>query len=128
MSMSILIARIGALVYLSTGLGVFINPAYFRKVVDDLVKSSGLVYVSALMALILGCLMVAVHNVWVWNWTVLITLLGWGAILKGVLALILPEPVMALSHRFTKMKILNYVGGLVFILGLVLGYFGFFAA
>jgi hypothetical protein len=127
MSNSILIARIGALIYLSVGLGVFINASHFRKIVDDLVKSPGAAYISAIMALIMGCLMVNVYNVWVWNWTVLITILGWGAILKGMSGLIFPEQVLTLSNRFTKIKSFNALGGIAVILGLILGYFGFIA-
>ncbi len=128
MSISILLARIAALGYLSIGLGVFINPGHFRKVMDDLVKSPGMAYVASLMALVLGCLMVAVHNVWVWNWPVLITILGWGAIVKGVAGLLFPEPFLNMSHRLVnKIKPFSSVGGVTVILGLILGYFGFFA-
>ncbi len=128
MSNTILLARIGALVYLSIGLGVFINPGYFRKLMDDLIKSPGMAYVAALMALILGCLMVAVHNVWVWNWPVLITILGWGAIVKGMAGLLFPEPLLKMSHRIVnKIKPPAYLGGVAVILGIILGYFGFLA-
>ena len=128
MSTSIYIARIAAIIYLSVGVGILINPSYFRKIVDDFVKSPGASYLASILALIVGFVMVTAHNVWVFDWTLLITLLGWGAVIKGFLGLILPEYFLALSQRANKIKSFVSLGIVSLVLGVVLGYFGFLLA
>ena len=45
--------------------------------------------VNGMMALSFGALVVAFHNVWTWP-AIIITLIGWGQVLKGVLHLCVP--------------------------------------
>lgn len=47
------------------------------------------VMVNGMMALSFGALVVAFHNVWTWP-AIIITLIGWGQVLKGVLHLCVP--------------------------------------
>ena len=77
------------------------------------------------MALLAGFLIVNFHNVWVWDWTVIITVLGWLALLKGILLLLLPKTMVALTRLVTNILWVAVV--FVLVMAGVLGYFGFFA-
>jgi hypothetical protein len=48
-------------------------------------KNTALTYFMGFTAVIIGFLMMNYHNVWEKNWTVLITIMGWLALIKGVL-------------------------------------------
>ena len=54
---------------------------------------------SGYLSLILGLVTLILHNVWVKDWEVLITIFGWAALLKGMARISLPNSVhkMALS-------------------------------
>lgn len=125
MSTPILIARIGAIIYLSVSLGILLNTAHFRQIIDDFVKSPGASYLASMLALIVGCLMVSAYNVWNYDWTILIPILGWGAILKGTLGLIFPAQTLTLSHRLAKTISFPILAAVSLVLGLVLAYYGF---
>jgi len=77
------------------------------------------------MALVVGFLIVSNHNVWVQDWTVLVTIIGWLALLKGVLIFLAPKFLIKLSASILKKT--NLIGLCAIILGLVFGYFGFLA-
>ena len=49
-----------------------------------LYKDRGFVWLYGYLALILGLVTVILHNVWAADWRVIITLLGWLSLLKGI--------------------------------------------
>ena len=127
MTTSILIAKALAVVYISVGLGIFLNPTYFRSIIDDFIGSPAATFVGSLMALLIGILMIAFHNIWLKDWTVIITIFGWLALVKGLLGVIFPEQFVSLSNRLVQGKTLQVSGIIVILLGVFFVYFGFLA-
>ena len=128
MPLSKLIARIASVVYLSASFGAFFSADYYRKIADDLFSNAALTYVAGFITLIIGFLIVIYHNRWAKNWTVLITILGWLALLKGICLIAFPQFIHSLSERmFTDLgsKIFPYAA---LGLGLLFAYFGFVSA
>ncbi len=125
METSILIAKMVAVFYVAVGLGILFNHVYFKKMINEMMKSAGFFYLGGIMALLAGFLIVNFHNVWVWDWTVIITVLGWLALLKGILLLLAPQVLVVFARLFT--NILWVAGVFALVMGGVLGYFGFFA-
>jgi hypothetical protein len=124
MEMSLFIAKIIAVVYVAVGLGMLLNFKYYQKVIKDALKNPLLALYGGMFALAIGFLLVSYHNFWVADWTVIITILGWAALVKGALLVLLPGPFMKFAKVFVKYMWFAPVFAL--IIGLVLGYFGFF--
>lgn len=81
-----------------------------------------------LAALTIGLVIVSAHNVWVQSWEVIITIFGWLAVVEGILLLLLPEEMSRIVAKWLKGKGLIVFGGIFYlILGIVLGYAGWFA-
>ncbi len=77
-------------------------------------------------ALVLGLLIVAYHNVWEWRWPVIITVMGWLALLKGAVRIIAPKLVAARAERYGRNTNIVMTTAIVCIaLGAVLSYFGY---
>ena len=128
METSIFIAKLLAVVYLAIGFGILLNQSYYRKGLDEMVSNAGIMYLGGFMALVIGFLMVTYHNIWVKSWIVLITILGWFALLKGLLLLILPKTMTRFSMSLFKKKNFLLIDGIIaLILGFIFGYFGFLA-
>ncbi len=70
-------------------------------------------------------LMVNYHNTWVKDWTVLITIMGWRALIKGVLMIAFPKFIQRFSERICKGRVLKTFPYVAISLGLLFGYFGF---
>jgi hypothetical protein len=68
----------------------FIRPKALHDVKHLIVenRSFGLAY--GYMSLFLGLASVLLHNYWVPNWHVLVTIFGWLALIKGILVIVWP--------------------------------------
>ena len=128
MELSIWLARVIGVVYFVVALGILFNGKYYQKVYQDYFKDTSVVILGGLSALAIGMAMVLAHNYWVASWEVILTLFGWAALLKGILFLLLPEQMKSLvKSMFKGMGIMWFAGIGALALGVVLGYFGFFA-
>ena len=125
MELSILIAKITSVIYLAAALGALCSADHYRNVVDDMFDNAALTYMMGFIAVIAGFLIVNYHNIWRANWTVLVTLVGWLALTKGVLIIAFPRFVQRYTGLLLKgwgLKVFPYVA---LFMGLLFGYFGF---
>lgn len=58
-----------------------------RLIVED--RSFGLTY--GYLSIFLGLASAILHNIWTWDWHVVITLIGWLALIKGIIVIAWPE-------------------------------------
>jgi uncharacterized membrane protein len=129
MDTSILLAKIIGPLFLVVGTGIFINLEHYRRILADFGASPFQIYVSGMTALIFGLLVVAFHNVWAWSWPVIITILGWATLLKGVLRVVAPKLVRDRAERYARnTNVVTASAVTVFALGAVLTYFAFVPA
>lgn len=124
MELSILISKILGLSYLAMGLGILLNGAYYKKAFIEMKNNSAFVLLGGMISLIIGVLVVNVHNVWVSDWTVIVTIFGWVAVIKGIMLFVAPNFLMKSSSTILKKTQLIGWGSLIF--GLLMGYYGFF--
>ena len=50
------IFQIFSLVYLAVGIGILINPAFYKKLIEDFIESASVLYLGGIMALVVGYL------------------------------------------------------------------------
>jgi len=125
MEPSILIAKIIAVIYLSASLGGFFSRDYYRRLAEDMYKNATLTYMMGFITVILGFLIVHYHNLWGRDWTVLVTIIGWLALIKGILIIVFPKFMQRLSEPFLTERVLKIIPYVTLFLGLLFGYFGF---
>ncbi|MEA3489248.1 MAG: hypothetical protein U9R44_02760 [Candidatus Omnitrophota bacterium] len=128
METSVFIARIFGLCYLILGVGFVVNRKAFQRVMDDFCKNAALVFFAGVFALVIGVVIILTHNIWVTNWTVIITIIGWIGLIKGIWMIVFPNTVSKFMQAYQKnesLLIVHSIGVLIF--GVVLTFFGFFA-
>ena len=123
MELSILLAKIFAAVYLAAGLSILINPKFYPKIMDDMLKNVAVMYLYGFIAVVFGVFMATYHNFWVKDWTVVITLFGWGALLKGFMILVFPNTLKVWKPMFST----RYFAVIALTIAIFFGYYGFFA-
>tara|TARA_R110002074_G_scaffold390180_1_gene573929 strand:+ start:258 stop:638 length:381 start_codon:yes stop_codon:yes gene_type:complete len=69
------------------------NPKRIRQIIDDLQDQKFTILIS-FIAIIIGLINVLLHNVWEANISLLITLFGWAALLKGILLFTFPKLIV----------------------------------
>ena len=120
------IFQIFSIVYIAVGIGIFINPGFYKKLFEDFIENAAVMYLGGIMALTIGYLIVAFHNTWTKDLSVIITIVGCLAMIKGILILIRPNMIIALSKAMVqKESILKIEAIAVIILGLVFSFLGF---
>lgn len=87
------------LAYAAMGLGGLINKDSYKHLVEGFASSPALLFLTGILTLVLGFLIVAFHNVWVMGWTVLITIFGWIALVKSIWIFLFPGFYTHISGR-----------------------------
>lgn len=122
MGASVFIAKALGILYVIFGLAIFSGGVDLKKLFDDIMKSTGLRVLYAIFTLFVGFLIVNTHNLWEDVWTVLITLIGWGALLKGVVYLVCPNAMKKFKGMLENK---NLMASIVLLFGLIFAYIGF---
>ena len=79
------------------------------------------------ISFLLGLAMVLAYNVWGQSWQVIITILGWLTLLKGLVLLFVPEYAKKYVKKMENQQWLPIALVVVVIIGLIITYFGFTA-
>ncbi len=120
------IFQIISLVYLAVGIGIFINPDFYKNLLESFIEDITALYFGGIMALVIGYLIVAFHNTWTKDFSVIITVIGWMGLLKGIVILGLPKIMIALTKAIaTKKNFLKIEAIAIIVIGLALAFLGF---
>lgn len=127
MGNTLFISRILGPCMLVIGAGIMFNRQAYQKVMEDYCKNAALVFFGGVAALVIGLVIVLSHNVWEASWRVIVTLYGWGGIVKGIWLTVLPETVPKFMQAYSKNKALLAAHSLlVIVLGACLTALGYF--
>ncbi|MBN1913857.1 MAG: hypothetical protein JW788_05585 [Candidatus Omnitrophica bacterium] len=127
MANSVFLAKVIGPCFFIIGLGLLFNRGFYQKLMEDFSKNTAFLYLGGFFALIFGLLIVLSHNVWR-GWQVLITIFGWGGLIKGIWLIVFPDSVsglMKIYHKNDSLLIFHAI--LVIIMGALLAFFGFLA-
>ena len=126
MEHSIFLAKVMGLYLLIVPAAALLKRKQFAELAKEFVTSLAVVFLSGLVSLVLGLLIVVSHNVWTADWRAIITTIGWLALVKGVVRILFPEKLATFvidpsSTRWT-LALIVLLG-----LGIYLTYIGFSA-
>jgi hypothetical protein len=132
MTNSTLIARLMGPVLLIMGLGVALGllgvgmaPSDYAGVMKEMASLPFIILIG-ILALVAGLAIVNAHNLWVSDWRVIITILGWLAIIRGVLSLLFPARMHAFGETITASTSGPIIGALIIlVLGGILTWMGY---
>lgn len=111
MDVVIFLARFWGSLFMLLGLQAVFANLLGRTI--KLTEEKAVTIATGYITFLLGLATVILHNVWVANWTVAITILGWATLLKGITKVGFPEHVHKQAQMF---KSLNKLWGLVIFL------------
>ena len=121
------IFQIFGLTYLAIGLGMLVNPRFYKEMLNKMIDNEAVLFVTGLSVFVIGYFLVAHHNIWTSGRTIIITIFGWLALLKGLMMVVIPEKSIKL---YNLIKIsegqLSIYGVIVFVLGIIFAYLGYF--
>ena len=126
MQTSIFIARLLGPVLLVAGIAMLVNRRGLDAIVQELLRSPLLLLLLGIIDFTVGLAIVLTHNVWVADWRVVITVLGWALIVRGAVRMLIPEQAKALAAKLLKNSTVICAGLAVTIaLGVALSWSGY---
>ncbi len=126
METSLFLAQLIGPVLIVIGVGLLLKQTEFREMATDFLSSRALIFVSGLLTLVTGLAIVLTHNVWQFNWPVIITILGWLSVFGGVFRILFPDSVQSMgTSMLDKPAMMTVSGAIQIVLGLWLSYVGY---
>src|SRR5262245_29831864 len=120
------LARLLGPILLVLGISLALNRKAYTEMAKEFVASRSLVYLAGTAALTAGLALVLNHNVWVADWRLIITLMGWLATLAGISRLLLPDTVQRVGRGvFASERPIATTGLVWIVLGAILTYAGY---
>jgi hypothetical protein len=84
MQTSLFLAKLIGPVALLIGLVIVLDPNRMRVMAREMLQGEAFIFFAGILTLPIGLALVNTHNIWVWDWRVAITILGWMAVLAGI--------------------------------------------
>jgi len=120
MEISIVLAQIMGITFIVLGLSMLFNKQWTAVMVEDLVKNQGLIWIAGLIALMMGAVTVVLNNFWTSGLPLFVTVVGWLALIKGVVILLFPNFTVSWYGKMNKGNIFFWAGLIILILGVIL--------
>jgi len=127
-SRTIFLSKLFGLYYICAALAMILHKQSFVETVTALVHNSSIMLLGSMVAVLAGLALILAHNIWSCGaLAVVVSLIGWITLAKGLLALFL-TPQMQAEFFLAKLHYaeLFYVyAGISLVLGVYLAYGGF---
>ena len=126
MATSIFLAKLLGPILVLAAVAVYVNRKSLNTIGQEFLRSNALLLLLGFLDFTAGLAIVLTHNVWVADWRVIITLLGWLLLARGIVRAVIPDQVKPYGVKL--MRDQNAVTGVLavtLVLGLVLSYFGY---
>lgn len=126
MQTSIFLAKLIGPVVLLMGLVVLLDPTRVRTMAREVLQGEAFIFLAGFITLPVGLALVNVHNVWTTDWRVIITMLGWLAVLAGVARIAFGGQIKTVGAGLVDNKVaLAIPGGLMTLFGVWLSWIGY---
>lgn len=126
MNISKFLGKVTGIYFLIISISMLLHMDQFITHVNNLMGNASLMFVTGFFTLILGILLVVSHNIWEGSWRLIITIIGWVTLLKGVTIFLYPQFIDNITISFTQNTHIAYASAIIeLLLSLLLLYFGF---
>ena len=126
MELTMILASYVGAVLLVLGLGFLVSKEYYLKVYRRLDDETLAMYLITILMIVFGVFVVSHHNLWSTLDEVIISIIGWGSLIKGILLGVAPKKFEKLSEKWVSAGLINAYGIVMVIVGayLTLNVFG----
>ena len=120
------IARVMGTYYLIMSMIMFFDMPLFLNNIRLMLVLPVLIFIVGIFTLILGVILVISHSKWHLNWSILITILSWLVLFKGIALILYPQIIQHYSLAFASNLQWGYLAAaFMLVLGLLLVFLGF---
>ena len=107
-------------------LAMLVKEKYVKQLFTS-VENDATFFFWGVISFLIGLTMILAFNVWSQSWQVVITILGWATLLKGLVVLFFPELAKKYARKIASQNWLPIALIVLVFIGLIITYFGFTA-
>ena len=122
---AIVLAKIFGIFFSIFGLGIVAKKHHMRGVIEDTIHHPGIQLIFALVHLLIGSVIVVLYHTIVYDWTLLVTILGYFLLVTGIFRYLFSHLWVAMLYKIKDGNAPVIVGLMLMLYGLSLVYFGF---
>lgn len=119
------LSQMMAFVFVILAISLWTNNKFYIEMFKQIEKDKVGLFFASIIEMVLGLAIVLQHNLWSTLPEIVVTLIGWGAILEGIAALFWTKKYKKMALRVFSQKGIPYFTGLLGIIGLYLAWVGF---
>ena len=125
MCLSIFLAQVIGLYLFLVSLAMLVHQHRFKKTMSDLLGNVMLITLTGALMLVLGLLIVVDHNIWIPDWPVIITIIGWILLLQGLMRLFVPDAFIKMAKDMQGKVVYTLLCWIRLFIGIYLIWAGF---
>ena len=126
MQVTIYLGQIIAIFWTIMGLALIVHNQRFKKIFTEILDKPALLAISGFVTLVIGAILIVTHNIWGWTFPGLITLIGWLILVQAILRLLFPAFLVKKCKRMLTKNYLIFIGWVILLVGLFIGYMSFY--
>ena len=123
---TLLVSQLAGPILVVMGLGFLLNLKFFLGVYKDFGKSPMMTLLLGMMTMLLGLLIVMRHNLWSTPAEVIVSIIGWGALVKSVGFIVAPKLLAKLSNAIANKSLIAVAAVGILIVGGYLNWVAYF--
>ena len=101
MELSVFLAQVMGLYFLIAASTAVVARKRMQALIQGFDDNVAVAYLAGVLVVVLGLLLVLSHNVWTTDWRVIITLVAWLTLLKGIALMLWPDQVAKLGSSMS---------------------------
>jgi len=106
-------------------LAMLYHPERFKKTLNLVLGHPASLFICSATNILFALVILVPHNIWVASWPLLITVIGWLALLKGTVSLFFPDKYVKMTVKLMKNPTYQIWTWVWLLLGLYLAWMGF---
>ncbi len=120
MNTTIILAHILGISFAVLGLAMLFNKRSMSAVLETLINNKGILCLAGFLTLMMGATVVVLNNVWTNGLPLLVTIIGWLMLIKGIFILLMPNTATRYYKKVNESSLFLWAGLLVLVLGVAL--------
>lgn len=125
MELSLFLAKVIGIVMMLVSVSLLFNKKSVA-LLFSIYSHTSAVFLTGLLEVVLGLMLVLTHNIWTFDFRGVITLMGWILLIRGLARLFFPSKIIVWANKFRRMQsVLKTLLIFVFLIGAYLTYMGF---
>ena len=116
MELSLFLGKLFGFYFIGIGFMTILGRKNIINALKVKMDSTFLLFAGAIV-FVCGLALVLSHNIWATDWRLLITLIGWGILVKGLHALLFPKSFIVIAKKMIKPVMFTLAPIIMFVLG-----------